>query len=400
MSDLDHHVIKGRGKNRGMYLCHAWQAELPSGEFVWLPEQRKAARWSDPQYGGRYTHQADVANKYDGYFVRLIAPKPIDVNALQEFIAQHANGAVERLPCHWFGADFHDPGEDFCRECAERLVDEKYKANPKAFTKLFGECESAEERYGEAIDGGWWIEHDSPPYCETCGTPLEGSLTEYGMSEEIEALTGEYAPSFRDANSWATLSDAVGNLPDDHPLWRKIARLVEAAKKEEAEAQAAAARLAASPGMPEARATLLGMLSARAVQKAPEPSFRLWDDLKRYRKLPFEATYKAEGEVRELQKRLLKEADAFAELLGYQWKRDCIDAPYGCYIWHFVVEIEQYELWQPPAFLEGRAYRRHPCPSGNPKLPHLRGANPYPESTEEHTQWDCGYISAKEAPRG
>ena len=36
------------------------------------------------------------------------------------------------------------------------------------------------------IDGGWSTEHDSAPFCEGCGRLLEGSLTNYGISEEVE----------------------------------------------------------------------------------------------------------------------------------------------------------------------------------------------------------------------
>jgi hypothetical protein len=28
------------------------------------------------------------------------------------------------------------------------------------------------------VDGGWSTEHDTPPYCDTCNTPLAGSLTD------------------------------------------------------------------------------------------------------------------------------------------------------------------------------------------------------------------------------
>jgi hypothetical protein len=249
---MNRHVIKGRGAHRGKYLCYARVDELPPEAgyvgYVWLPEQRKAARWEDPRYSGR-TYAANVAAKHNGYFVKLVAPAAIIaiVRELQAFIAAHAAGAEEGLACYWFGADFHDAGENFCRECAEQLVDEKYAADPKRFEDLFGECEDNEARYWAAIDGGWDIDHGSTPFCKTCGAKLSGNLTEYGADEEIAALTGDCAPKFDDVEGWAALDHAIVNLSDDDPRWRKIAKVVEAARaaereKDEREAAGASAR--------------------------------------------------------------------------------------------------------------------------------------------------------------
>lgn len=251
----DRYVIKGRRENRGKYLCYARMAGLPPGSgYVWLSEQRKAMRCGDPRYGDeKYTILK--AREYNGYFVKLVCSKSIDVDDLRAFIAAHAAGASERLNCYWFGADFHDPGENFCRGCAEKLVGEKFASDPEKFARLYGECEDAEERYREAIDGGWRTEHDSPPSCATCGAPLDGSLTDYGVDEELSALTGECAPGFRDAEGWEYFDNALIDVSDDDPRWRKIARVVEAARKEESEA------------MPDVRATFLGVLSARATHE-------------------------------------------------------------------------------------------------------------------------------------
>lgn len=255
---MDRYVIKGRGKNRGKYLSYARMAGLPpEAGHAWIPEQRKAMRCEDPSYGGE-TYVKDLARKHNGYFVKLIAPRSITrevVRGLELFIAKHAAGAAAGLPCHWFDNNFHDAGEDFCWECATKVVDEKYKADPKRFEELYGECEDAEERY-RAIDGGFGTDHDSPPFCDTCGAKLSGSLTEYGAAVEIAALTGDCAPTFDDVEGWAALDLAITNLADDDPRWRDVARVVEAARRQEANATA--------PGMTEARAELLSVFAARA----------------------------------------------------------------------------------------------------------------------------------------
>lgn len=248
----ERHVIKGRGENRGKYLCYARHAGLPPDSgFVWLPEQRKAMRLKDPRYSGE-TYEIIQARKHNGYFVRLTCPKSLNVDDLRAFIRAHAAGASERLPCHWFGADFHNAGENFCRPCAEKLVDAKYAADPARFAELYGdEHEDAEDRYRDAIDGGWRIEHDSIPFCETCGAHLDGALTNYGVGEEIAHFAEYGGPSFDDSEGWEDLDNALIDVADDDPRWRKIARAVEAARKEGAEA------------MPGARVTLLGVLASR-----------------------------------------------------------------------------------------------------------------------------------------
>lgn len=262
---MNRHVIKGRGEHRGQYLCWARMApgEKPlEGGFVWLPEQRKAARWEDPRYGGR-TWATDQARLHNGYFVRLVRPAAITAEHVEElrgFISERSAGAIAPVPCHWFGADFHDAGEDFCRGCAEALVDEKYSADPRRFEELYGECDDAEDRYDRAI-GGFGIEHDSRPYCDRCGAKLSGYLTDYGVDEEISALTGECAPGFDDVEGWDALDHALTNVSDDDPRWRRIAKLVAVAREEGRRL----AELAAPPGMREARTALLGLLASRAI---------------------------------------------------------------------------------------------------------------------------------------
>ena len=357
---MDRHVIKGRGANRGKYLCWARQAPTEKATedgFVWLPEQRKACRWEEPGYSCR-TWATNRAVLHNGYFVKLVAPKTLTkavVRELRAFIARHAAGTEGERACYWFDGSFHDAGENFCRECAEKLVDEKFAADPKRFEELYGECEDDDARYCAAIDGGYGGEHDSPPRCETCGADLVGSLTDYGSDEEIDALTGDIAPTFDYAHGWKELDDALVNVSDDDPRWRKIAKVVDAAKAAEQRAADAAAALAATPGMPEARGGFLALLAARQEQKAPEPSYRMWDEFQAWMLVRHNET----PETIAAEKRLFKEAVSFLRFCGIRaymtnGGMGMAEASHGAYYWPFIVEEEQRKLWKDVDMAAGR----------------------------------------------
>jgi hypothetical protein len=392
---MNRHVIKGRGENRGKYLCYARIAGLPTeAGYVWLPEQRKAARWGDLDRAG-HTYATDVAAKHNGYFVKLVAPASTKaiVRELRTFIAEHAAGGEQELACYWFDGEFHDTGENFCRDCAEKLVDEKYAAAPKRFEELFGKHDDAKGRYRVAIDGGWHIEHDSPPRCATCDAKLSGNLTEYGADEEIEALTGDCAPKINDVESWAELDHAIVNLSDDDPRWRKIAKVVEATRAAEREKAEREAAIAAAPGMTEARSTFLTMLVSRQEQKRPDPSFRLWRTLLRWHALPYARRAEPTRLIAAVEKRLICEAKAFARALGYRafWSGGMfmIEGPDGSYYWPFVVEREQFGLWNGPDYAAGMAAGRACLASdGAPG----RDANPFTGDGVRAREWDAGFM--------
>jgi hypothetical protein len=412
---MDRYVIKGRGPNRGKYLCYARLApeEKPTEDgFVWLPDQRKAARWSDPRYSGR-TWSTERARLHNGYFVKLVTPKAITdrVDDLRSYITKHAGGAPEELDCCWIsGANENDAreasrdldytgwnedyidgeGTDFCGDCIGEVIDALRalirSKRPSAETS----DDDDDDDCGISRDGGWDTDHDSPPYCAKCGAKLSGHLTEYGADEELSALTSYAAPNFDEPNGWRDLDNAITNLSDDDPRWRKIAKVVEAARGAEREHKERIAALAVSPGMPEARGDFIALLIARREQKAPEPSFKLWNEMMAWRMLPYE-------ERPDDPKSFIKEAKKFADTLGYDryWSGGTfiIKAPYGDYHWPFIVKIEQWKLWQPAPFNEGRAFGL------NPRKPY-RDANPYDTRgktyhapmTIEAMQWDAGYI--------
>jgi hypothetical protein len=384
---VDRHVIKGRGENRGKYLCYPRMAGLPpGGDHVWLPEQRKAARMDDPRYGGE-TYEKGLARKHNGYFVKIVAPKAIAdrVDDLRSFIREHS-ACVEKLACYWLGGDFADVGNNYCHDCiteeAERLIAEK---------GLTGE--DAEEALDDAIDGGFDISHDSTPYCETCGADLSGNLTDYGADEEIGAYTGECAPAFDEGRDWDRLDDALVNVSDDDPRWRAIARVVDAAAAAEREHEAKLAALAASPGMRETRTSLLSLLAVRAEQKAHEPSYKLWDEFQAW--MPNRRDGKPETEATE--KRLFKEAVRFLRFCGIpaymtNGGMGMAKAPHGTYYWPFVVEAEQRRLWKDADLAAGRAVGLRCLDSDDAPS---RDANPFEEAGHDSPRaraWEDGFL--------
>ena len=76
---------------------------------------------------------------------------------------------VESEPEYWVhGAD---EGESYCHKCCEKKVKGLLKKDPG------GEY---------CVDGGWGVEGDSTPFCETCGKLLENTLTEAGAETEVD----------------------------------------------------------------------------------------------------------------------------------------------------------------------------------------------------------------------
>jgi len=103
----------------------------------------------------------------------------IDHDFIREYIAERAAGASLAVPCHWIhGANDLDEldcdeGTNFCCECAEAKIAEFVAAHPDLADEI-------------SLDGGWGTDHDSAPFCDTCGAKLLGSLTDYGARCELE----------------------------------------------------------------------------------------------------------------------------------------------------------------------------------------------------------------------
>lgn len=132
--------------------------------------------------------------------------------------ALQSEGAAERLPCYWirgstdFGAGFDD-ATNFCRPLR--------RGWPQKF--------AAEE---PAIDGGWTTDHDVRPYCDSCGVPLAGFLTDYGVNDELDALSDYAAPTWDDCEGWSALLDCMDQMVDDNPRWAEVERIIERAARQ------------------------------------------------------------------------------------------------------------------------------------------------------------------------
>ncbi|MFT3992509.1 MAG: hypothetical protein QM680_14000 [Luteolibacter sp.] len=86
-----------------------------------------------------------------------------------EAIFDAGSARVETADEHWIHG--WDEGQSFCRECAEKKIEELLAEKPEADI---------------CLDGGWGIEGDSLEFCETCSRRLWNSLTQYGCESEVD----------------------------------------------------------------------------------------------------------------------------------------------------------------------------------------------------------------------
>ena len=98
---------------------------------------------------------------------------------------------------------------DFCAACASKL-------------------------FPDDIDGGWTAEEDSPPFCESCAVPLDFTLTDYGVEEQLARIETEGIHSDHDAYCLHRLMNAGGHPLltnscgdwDYHPEWKPRIRAI------------------------------------------------------------------------------------------------------------------------------------------------------------------------------
>lgn len=81
--------------------------------------------------------------------------------------------AVPRRPCHWIATPDGDSGYEWCPTCGRAKARHLRRHDRR-------------HRSDYILDGGWRTEHDSLPICHGCGAYLDGSLTGYGASYELD----------------------------------------------------------------------------------------------------------------------------------------------------------------------------------------------------------------------
>lgn len=144
------------------------------------------------------------------------------MDSLRDLAHEYAAGAAPTEPCHWiYGANESRAfgiaeSNDYCRECADTVAG-----------LLRVEYPQEAEQAGLQVDGGWGTDHDSPPFCEGCGVRLLGSLTDYGVTQELDHFEN-YPPRLGDADAWAMFDEALDSLAEGDPRWEQAETAVTA----------------------------------------------------------------------------------------------------------------------------------------------------------------------------
>lgn len=81
--------------------------------------------------------------------------------------------ASETLPCHWIATPDGDEGREWCPDCGWAKVRNLRRRDRR-------------RRSHYILDGGWRTNHDSMPICAGCGAFLDGYLTSFGASQELD----------------------------------------------------------------------------------------------------------------------------------------------------------------------------------------------------------------------
>jgi len=101
----------------------------------------------------------------------------------------------------WDGAGEHEGV--YCAKCANKL-------------------------FPNDIDGGWTGEEDEPIFCESCGVPLDFTLTDNGVASELARIEADGIASDHDAYCVHRMMNAGGHPLltnscgdwDYHPEWK------------------------------------------------------------------------------------------------------------------------------------------------------------------------------------
>ncbi|MCP5006876.1 MAG: hypothetical protein GY941_23460 [Planctomycetes bacterium] len=105
-----------------------------------------------------------------------------------------ARGAicVEEWPEHWIGGS-DDQSQSYCYDCAEKEVDRLSKKFPDDYFW---------------VDGGWGVEGDGTPFCETCQRQLSNEFTQYACETEVDHFL-EYGFDFECGNDCLSMEKVI-----------------------------------------------------------------------------------------------------------------------------------------------------------------------------------------------
>jgi hypothetical protein len=159
----------------------------------------------------RQIQRAETERKENVCFYLLILFSPVqecpmiilteeEQNKLEALFAAGA-AKEDVVDAYWIhGAD---TGEDYCFACAKKAV----------------AALSAKDPAGEySVDGGYPCERDSLPFCETCGLRLDGCLTDYGCSEELDHfIENGFAPA--NTSDCYSMDEVINRRGWNHSKW-------------------------------------------------------------------------------------------------------------------------------------------------------------------------------------
>lgn len=132
---------------------------------------------------------------------------PYDLREMVEKRLRPVAKKFKKKPLHWVH-NGPDEAISYCERCAGKAIKILEKENP------------AEEYM---LDGGWGSDADSQEFCDTCGTPLDCSFTEYACEEELRHF-GEYGFDVRcpsDCDSFLEMSQTLPSYDpeESNPLY-------------------------------------------------------------------------------------------------------------------------------------------------------------------------------------
>jgi hypothetical protein len=125
--------------------------------------------------------------------------------AEREQLTQLFDAGAARMPAddeHWIHGS--DEGLSYCYECAKKKLAALLEKEPNA---------------DYSVDGGWRMESDSTPFCESCHKLLSACLTEYGCESEVDHFTtyGFDPKADDDCRAMSEVINAMGWEAHDFP---------------------------------------------------------------------------------------------------------------------------------------------------------------------------------------